>query len=901
MSASIQSCCTPVAAAPVATPQTVAVDGGGAPAKGDDTVSGGGSTGYDASTAPTGCGQWVPAPVVVSGNEPTVAPTTPTTPTISPDSTGGTDAPPAPIDTPNAPTTGTSATTPASQLATWPQWQQQFAALKLSNADIAKIGAANLTDQQLAQVYEKIYNTVVESGGTPGTTSVSVDVASAWTPEWDQKFAALGVPAALIAELKAQAVATGADDAAIQKVYDQLVADPTGSKIAGTGTSAWDPEWDQKFAALGLPADFIAELKAQATASGADDATIQKVYDAVAAKVKDADSTNADSTNADSTTTGAGWNATFEQQFRALGMPDDVISLYANSGAPASGLEKAYEHAKSRVDDFTNRGWMQKFTEAGVPASDMWQLILGPQVATDDECNKAVENARASKRSIWQTLGQGLVSLFPGGRLVEYAIGREAVTGNKIDQKDPMQIGMALLSGVAAFAAIRGGRSVLAGISARNGNYAALNGVSTTLEKLGLPKAGVAGMEQTAMGATQTWGWKQKLLAWIPGTSLHREVVGLGHAEAAARAFNAGAAEKIFKNQTDGALKIAGLTQMFDDIKSGAVRMSGGTNAYFPQFRNPSLVTTKQLKNGVELLKFAKNLGIGNGNAQLVGLMQTAGTKISQNPEWLKSANVIGAVEGLDELTRSTLSTAMASSLAKDLGPFSFKDGLRQIRGLNVLAKNSLGDWYNALGAAAKSAKPLPAISADALQIGAQRKIVDALIGEGRDAIAKLDRSKLSAEASKLVDDLAARTDQMDSALATSVKAGKLDAAFGTAQKNWETAVSALGAHDDALAKQLVPTVTDEAAMRNLIERAQTAAKSELLRGGVAPVTHNVVAPVAPVATSEAATRVAATVADDGMLTKLGSLDQMTGGGAAHVAPAVPKFADDPFGAMEHV
>jgi hypothetical protein len=823
MSAGITSCCTPCAAAPV-TPQQPATTGGGAPMK-DDAASGGGevvggggdATTYEAAPEPAQCGQWVQAPVVVGGEQPTTAPST------APADGGDTPPEPTPAAGSDAPApTDAVATTPASQLATWPQWQQYFTRLGLGQDDVAKLGAANLTDQQLAQVYEHVHAGIVAAGGTPGVTPVPGSTASsAWDTEWEQRFASLGLPTELVGDIKAEAQRTGADDAKLQAVYDQLAAGGAGGT---TGTSAWNAAWDQRFAALGLPADMVADIKAEAQRTGADDATIQRVYEQVAAKVQGGTTTPTGGTQgADASQ--PGWNAQFEQAFRSLGMPDDVIAIYAQSGAPASGLEKAYEHAKGRVADFTDRGWMKKFQDAGIPADQTWSLVLGPNAATDEQCEEVLKAHKKANESMLQKGAQLATSLFPGGRLLQYAFGKEFVSGDEIDRTNPMEIGMAALSGLAAFAAIRGGKNVLAGIKARNGGFAALNGVGSTLEGLGLPKGGVASMEQAAMGATQTWGFKQKLLSWIPGTSLHREVVGLGHAEAAARAFNGGAAAKILANDADGALQMATLTQVFDDIKSGAMRIQGGSNAYLALKKAP-LMSLSSLKDGSQVIKVAKGLGIGNGNSQLVGLMQVGGTKLGQNPEWLAGAtNLVDDIAQLSTQQRGTLGAVMAGNLAKDLAGSFSKDGIRSMRGLAKLASGHQPEWYTSLANATKSQWPANQIPKDVLELGTTSRLVGKLFGDARGAIGTVDRAALAPETATLVDDVAARMDDVEGAVKAGTSAGKLGDDYQTAFRAWQESVAKLAAKDEALATKLF--AADDATITTMLREAQSATRAE--------------------------------------------------------------------------
>lgn len=841
MSAGIASCRTTCAAAP-AVPQQPATTGGGAPMKGiegggetapstsdvapdpiaepeapeagaqpaaPEEVSGGGSadaggatsrpatTCYEPAPEPVACGQWVPAPVAVGGDTP---------PASAPEA--GSDTPPEPIEGPGAPA-ATDTPMPASSLPTWPQWQQHFAQLRVSPEDIVQIGAADLSDAQLAQVYEDVHAGIVQAGGIPGQTTPPLQQSgqTTWSPAWEARFMALGLPRELVAEIKAQAIANGSGDAQLEAVHRQLA-----SGAQATGQTSWSPAWEARFLALGLPRELVAEIKAQAVANGSGDARLEAVYQQL---VQQSGKQAPRQPAAD----GPGWNPQVEQAFRGLGMPDEVLKLYAESGAPLSGLEAAYRHAAARVEDFRERGWMDRFTEAKVPPLEMWGAILGDQPARDEDLQKQLDAHRKGQQTKLQKGGQLASSLFPGGRLLQYAMGRELVSGEKIDRSKPMEIGMAALSGLAAFATIRGARNIGAGWSARNGGFQAINGVDDTLRGMGLPATGTAAMEQTAMGATQTWGFRQKLLSLIPGTTLHREVVGLGHAEAAARAFNGGGAAKLMQDP-DGALQVATLAQTFDDIKSGATRIHGAWNAYLPQLKSASPMTLGARK-GQEVISVARNLKVGNGNSQLVSLMEVGGTKLGRSPEWLRSAvDLVDDVAARSVQEKQALGRLMAGNAARNLGGFT-NDGIRPMKHVARLAQARQPEWYAQL--AATTARQWPGkghMSDELLDVLASHRIFGQVFDEGAAAIAALDRSALPEGMASLLDDATASMDEARSALEAAKAAGKADDAAFRAMGRFSEAVQKLHAEDAELAAKLFPTYLDQ----SLFVRAQVEA-----------------------------------------------------------------------------
>ncbi len=867
MSAGISSSCTPCAAAPVAAQPVI--EGGGAPPSKDGTtgggdvatmapapvpvapepapeagapsaapaevsgggdVQGGGSTCYQPAPEPIQCGQWVPAPVATGPNAPTgpapapvAGPDTPPDPISGPGSTpGATD-----IDGANGP--AAPATTPATTLPTWPEWNEYFTRLGVSPAEIAKIGAANLNDEQLAQVYTNIHTSIVASGGVPGQTPIPA--ANAWNAEWEQKFAALGLPSEFITEIRAEAMRTGADAAKLEAVYQQVAA--TGPQA--TGATAWDAEWEQKFAALGLPAEFVAQIKAQATKEGADDTKLEAVYQQLAQQVGAGQGPQGTQGQPEE---GPGWNPQVEQAFRSLGMPDEVIKLYAESGAPLSGLEAAYKHAAGRVEDFTKRGWMEKFTAAGVPPLQTWSAILGDQPIKDEDAQKLIDAHRKSTQSMLQKGGQLATSLFPGGRLLQFAFGREFVSGEKIDRTDWKEIGFAALSGLAAFAAIRGARTIGLGWAARNGNYSALNSTNQTLAGLTtkagtkVPLGEVEAVSQAAMGATATWGTKQKLLSLIPGTALHKEIVGLGHAEAAARAFNGGGAAKILANDADGALQMASITKLFDDLKSGTTRIHGGALAYLGPFKKGPIMTLDAAKGGQEIIKVAKNLKIGNGNSQLVGLMEVAGTKLGRNPDWLTNAvNLTDDIVALSAQQRQTLGSVMAGNLARDLGGFT-KDGMRPMSYIKGLQTATQPTWYTNLANATRSQWPNGAahtMPQDLFAALANHRMYTGIFDDAAKAVAGIDKSRLSPESAALLDDAVAQMNGARGGWDAAKSAGKLTDEVAEAHMKWDNAVAKLYEAEPGVAKQVFAGYIDEDSFRMAQVAAGDAVKAEWL------------------------------------------------------------------------
>jgi len=676
MSAGITSRCTPCAAAPVAPQKPSTADGGGnvqPPA----TKAAPAATGYDHAVEPAACGggRWVPAPSTAAGG----------------------DTPPEPVATDSAaPAPDASAAGgpieggPASALPNWPTWQQYFTDLGVSQDELATIASAPLDDHGLAEVYKDLHTGIVASGGVPGETDpASVDPAvltdpaattggasataaagtSAWTPEWEQRFLDLGVPAGFVDMLKEQATATGADDAKLASVYDELATVKAGAASAASSPMGVDP-------ATGMPA------------TGAVDPAAAQAEAAAAAAQQ------------------PGWSPEIEQAFSKLGMPKEIVKIYAESGAPIGGLEAAYKHAAGRVQDFTDRGWMDKFEAEGVDPMQTWSLILGEEPVSDEDAQAQLDAAKNASMGMPAKGLQFATSLFPGGRLAQYVMGKEAVSGESIDRSDPLEIGFAALSGVAAFAAFRGAKNMSSAFAARSGGYAALNSVDETMKTLmpGMPKTGADAMEQAALGATETWGAKQKLMAALPFTSLHKEVMGLGHAEAAARAFNAGGAAKLMETP-DGALQVSTLGQMFRDLHSGATTFEGGKNAYLGQIKRSAPMSLAAGEGGTDVVRVAKGLGIGDGRSQLASMLEVGGQKLGANPEWLRTApSLSDDIAARSNAELDVLGKVMAGNAASELGIGS--DGIRAVRYLQNLQQSGMSPWYTEMAERAAGQAP---------------------------------------------------------------------------------------------------------------------------------------------------------------------------------------------------
>ena len=479
---------------------------------------------------------------------------------------------------PYGPQNPTGAVGPATALATWPQWHQSFLELGVDAENIARIGSQSMSDAQLALVYMTIRREMdaARQSGNVGTDKNGVKPGGGWSQEWEQKFTALGLAPEQVAQIRELAKQNGADDAAIMELYNKVVAMVANEPAESAVT--WTPEVEQAFTDLGMPKEYLEAYKAQLAA------------------------------------------------------------------AP-QGIVPAYKHAKERIDAFKATGYYDKLAAEGMPEVEIWSTyVLGDAEAKPEDLKKAVETLHGAKAPMWQKMLQHGITFFPGGELLQYGIGKKLVTGESIDRTSPMNILFAGLSGLAAVMAFRGAMSIGKG-------WGAIKSGLPELTKAGGATAGIAA-DDAVLGALKTGGLKQKFLSFLPGTSQHAQVVGFGRLENAAKAFNNGGATALMQNGKDGAMQVATLNQMFDDLKTvssfatkggGTVQvanlsMNGGKIAYLGNLGLPF----KSAQTGSMTLADAShiivNKGLGtNGKESLAAMLEVGGQKLALDPTWLKT------------------------------------------------------------------------------------------------------------------------------------------------------------------------------------------------------------------------------------------------------------------------
>ena len=639
----------------------------------------------------------VPVPGSVDPNTGAPVGPTPVDPSGTPSNTdpNGTPAPVDPTGQPAPSQTGA----PANTLPDWPQWQQEFAALGVDPANIARIGEQPLTNEQLALVYVTVRRELEASGaGKPIDTKPS---SGGWSDAWQQKFAALGLDATQIDRIHQVAIDRGADDATLQQLYD-IIAQQVGAGEPGTTPVDSGTGTPGTPGTPGVP--------------GADGA--------------------------------AGWNASWEDKFRKLGMPDSIVALYAQSGAPDAGLQAAFNFAKTRFEQFNKNGWYDKLVAEKVPAEAIWQLILSPKMPTEKEIRAIYDAQHQQNMPGLQRKLQLGVSLIPGGELVQYALGRKLVSGKEIDRSSPMNIAFAAASGLAAFTAFRGLRNLGAGWKAMNalkGGTAEITKVGITMEQLGL-HGQAAALNEAAEGAAQILtGKSSKFMSLIPFTKAHQQVVGLGHLESAARAFNGGGAEALLAASPSGSLAVQTLGRSFEDIMRGNMALVGNRNAYLGNltmpFRGLKQAPMAISADGTTIVA-NRALRASNGGQTLTALLEASGVKL-RNPEWIgvpeiaqRIASIDGGAEhlrGIGQLMAADAAPILGANVSSGLGSVfgRLKPGVAQYYD-NLVRNASHPNWYSGLiGGAAEDVARAGGAADDVARAGGAGAVDDAARGAG--------------------------------------------------------------------------------------------------------------------------------------------------------------------------
>lgn len=461
---------------------------------------------------------------------------------------------PAPIDPATGqPVTGVAATQPAAtipanQLPTWTQWQQAFQGLGAGPEQIAMIGATPLTENQLALTYMSIAQQLQELAGTGQTP--------------------------------------GTDPANPNAPVDPT--QPQNPQQPGTGASAWTPEIEQAFAALGLKPEELAMLKQKADAEGADMATLSSWYEELAA-VKNGQNPGATGEN---TPPGkpAQWTPEIEQQLKDLGAPQPVIDSYKQAAAQTTeeGLQQGIASLAERKAAFDKSGKADDLKKLGVTEEQMWQnFILPVKQPTAGEIDEQITSLK------WQGFdplggvasvlpgpvgsmastagkygGQALLQALPFVGIYEAIRGKSIHTDQPISLTDPGDLALLGLSVAGTYGAIRGMRHIANTMQAIG---KAGQGMSEARAVAGLA-AETGAVGQAQLGVLSSTGGKVNWLKMLnPFNGQYRqEVASLGMIENASKFVRANESEILAKG-AQGELMLSSFRGMVRDVLTGQV------------------------------------------------------------------------------------------------------------------------------------------------------------------------------------------------------------------------------------------------------------------------------------------------------------------------------------------
>jgi len=337
--------------------------------------------------------------------------------------------------------------------------------------------------------------------GRTGTTATDPGLQAnpnpAWNPDWEAKFTdlltKLGVSGTDLTTQIDQIKASGLGADQLQKVYDGM----------NTSVGSWSPAWDTRFRGLlnelKVPKDQADQVIAGLTQRGLSDADLNKFYDEMAARKP-------------------GWNSDWDSKFKTLDLPADMLKSLKDSGAPEKGLKETYDKLLKNKLDALHNGRLKKLDEAGATSTEKWGVLMGN--VNNKDFDKAVESIHGSHVG-WVKRGLSVaLNFIPGVGALEYLTGKDWITGDKIDQTNPLNIGMAILSAIPAVSYVKG---VAQGIRG-----AALLG--------GALRAGAAGTEAVVVGggavntAAQIAGSSSKMatmLAALKGGTATAEAIGI--------------------------------------------------------------------------------------------------------------------------------------------------------------------------------------------------------------------------------------------------------------------------------------------------------------------------------------------------------------------------------------
>lgn len=351
-----------------------------------------------------------------------------------------------------------------------PQWQARFEQLRLAPSDIQYLAAAGYSDTDLNDIATQLEQVALldpgaTAGGqvltapTPGVDAGSVasangplpqDVAaqqaaqaSAWSPEWEQRFTEL---------LRRVGLPTSEITAQLQAVQGQPLTEEqlqTAYQNMSASVGDFTPQWRAKFikvmTELKTPKAEQDQVLLQLAGSGLTEARLTQAYEEMVA-------------------TKPAWNQEYETKFKTLDLPKDLLEQLKDSGAPKAALDQQFQSLLDTKLKYKNDGRLEKLQEASATPEEKWHVMT--QDLSGKAFDKEVEKIRSQHVPFWKHALSFGVNLIPGVYALQYLTGKDWITQNKIDRTNPLNILGAVASGFAGFTAIRSGIQTIQGISA---------------------------------------------------------------------------------------------------------------------------------------------------------------------------------------------------------------------------------------------------------------------------------------------------------------------------------------------------------------------------------------------------------------------------------------------------
>ena len=398
------------------------------------------------------------------------------------------DAAPEPI--PTGPDTGLDparTNQPIAGTGAWtPDWQRRFEKLQLAPADVEFLAQSNYTDDQLYEIAMQLDQVDVldpAAAGqgavdpyavdpnapdpsviapTPGVDAGSVssadgplpqDVApggqpgaatgSAWTPQWEQRFGdvmkRMGMSQTEIAAQLKGVQGQPTTEEQLSEAYRQMEQ----------SIGAFDDEWKAKFTKvmtdMKTPQAEMEQVLAQLAGGGLDESKLTEAYTQMQNSLP-------------------AWNAEYEDKFKSLAIPDEMLKQLKDSGAPKAALDAQFKQLVDTKMKYKEDGRLEKLEDADASNEEKWGVMLEGKEGEDFD--KIVEQIHSAHVPMWKRALSFGVNLIPGVYALQYITGKDWVTSEKIDRSNPLNIVGAVASGFAGFTAVRSAVQGIQGLSA---------------------------------------------------------------------------------------------------------------------------------------------------------------------------------------------------------------------------------------------------------------------------------------------------------------------------------------------------------------------------------------------------------------------------------------------------